>query len=173
VLKADGDEENNSVDLHWRSYQFWTSGNVSYEILKSLKVPKVYELAESEVLDTVATTRADESFIYFFRVKAVREDGLYNSLSNEVELEFNHELEIPNVITPNEDGFNDTFEIKNIKLYPRNRLIIVNRYGKTMFDQPNYAGGWNGGEGTSGVYYFTLQIPEKQKEYKGWLQVIR
>ncbi len=172
-LMAEGDEEGNLIDLRWSSYEFWNEDDVTYEILTSLNEFSDFTTSATVLNDTVSSIIADESFLYNLRIRAVRSDGLFTSLSNMMNLEFRHELVIPNVITPNEDGFNDTFEIKNIKLYPQNRLIIVNRYGKTMLDQSGYEGGWNGGEGTSGVYYFTLQIPEKQKEYKGWLQVIR
>lgn len=172
-LVALADEESNMIDLRWRSYNFWMADDVSYEILTSLKTGESYVKTLSVLNDTTASILADESFEYYLRVRAVSNNGLFASLSNDVKVELSHELVIPNVITPNEDGFNDTFEIKNIKLYPQNRLIIFNRYGKTMLDQSDYDGGWNGGENSSGIYYFTLRIPEKQKEYKGWLQVVR
>lgn len=172
-LSAVGDEAENLIDLRWSSYNFWNAEDVTYEILTSFDEPPDYTTSVTVINDTISSILADESFLYNLRVKAVRSDGLFTSLSNEVKIELSHELVIPNVITPNDDGFNDTFEIKNIKLYPQNRLTIFNRYGKTMFDQSHYEGGWNGGEGSSGVFYFTLQVPEKQKEYKGWLQVIR
>jgi len=172
-LSAQANEELNSIELLWNSYNFWTMGEVTYEVLTALSEPKVFEPVTAVQMDTSASIRADESFQYFIRIKSMRYDGVYTSLSNEVKLTINHEVMIPNVITPNDDGFNDTFEIKNIKLYPQNRLLIVNRYGKTIFDQSGYTGGWNGGEGDSGVYYFTLLLPEKQLEYKGWLHVIK
>lgn len=172
-LTAEGDEENNLIDLRWNGYNFWNVGTVSYDVLSSLKEPVEYQKVVTIHADTSASINAEESFQYFLKVMAVRSDGVYASLSNEVKIDFERELVIPNVITPNQDGFNDTFEIKNIKLYPQNRLVILNRYGKVLYDQSGYQGGWNGEELSSGIYYFNLLLPEKQKEFKGWLQVIR
>ncbi len=172
-LVAFADEESTTIDLRWRSYNFWMADDVRYEILTSLKADESYVKTLTVLNDTTASIAADESFQYHLRARAVSSNGLLASLSNDVKVELSHELVIPNVITPNDDGFNDTFEIKNIKLYPQNRLIIFNRYGKIILDQSEYYGGWNGGDGSSGVYYFTLQIPEKQKVYKGWVQVVR
>ncbi len=172
-ITARGDEENNLIDLRWNSYNFWTEADVNYEILQSIKEPQEYQNVATIIADTSATLNAEESFNYFLRLKAVRSDGVYTSLSNEVKLDFERELVIPNVITANQDGFNDTFEIKNIKLYPQNRLVILNRYGKVLYEQSGYLGDWNGGDVPTGVYYFNLLLPEKQKEFKGWLHVIR
>lgn len=172
-LAAESVEGNNSIDLHWSSYNFWTAGNVNYEVFQAVKEPQEYQKVLRIQTDSSASISAAESFHYFLKVMAVRSDGVFTSLSNEVKLDVEHELVIPNVITANEDGFNDTFEIKNIKLYPQNRLVILNRYGKVLYDQPGYQGGWSGGDVSSGVYYFMLLLPEEQKEIKGWLQVIR
>ncbi len=172
-LTALEDEENNLIDLGWSAYNFWTDSNVRYEVWWSLGDDLEYEKEGTTITDTLASINAVESFSYLLKVKAVRSDGVFTSLSNEVKVDFERELVIPNVITPNQDGFNDTFRIKNIELYPVNRLIIFNRYGKVLFDQPGYRGEWNGSEVSAGIYYFTLLLPEQQKEYKGWLQVIR
>lgn len=173
LLQAIGKEEINTIDLQWRSYNFWNSSDVLYEVLTAFTDPPEFELAASVKVDTSASIRADESLIYFLRTRAVRSDGLFVSLSNDVKLEFNREVVIYNVITPNNDGFNDTFEIKNIKLYPSNRLIIVNRYGQLVYDRVGYQGGWAGEDTTNGIYYYTLKVPEKNIEYKGWLHVIK
>ncbi len=67
-------------------------------------------------------------------------------------------LFVPNVITPNGDHKNDSFEIyasEGIKNYT---LLIINRYGKNVF---SYTGnepkpGWTGEGLTTGVYFWSL-----------------
>jgi len=172
-LTAREDEENNLIDLGWSAYNFWSEGAVRYEVWWSFTDARQYQQEGTKITDTLASIHAAESFSYFLKVMALRSDGVFTSRSNEVKVEFERELFVPNVITPNQDGFNDTFEIKNIELYPVNRLIIFNRYGKVLKDQSGYQGGWNGNDVSAGIYYYTLLLPEKQKEYKGWLQVIR
>jgi len=173
LLNAEGDEANSTIGLLWNNYLFGKDDTTSYMVLRSMDGVHSLQQIAAVNSDTSAMINAQESFEFQMRVKAVSSDGLYTALSNEVVLRFEHMLYIPNVITPNGDGINDTFEISNIRLYPGNRLVILNRYGKSIYEKMNYQGGWNAGDEPSGIYYFSLHIPEKQKEFKGWLQVIR
>ncbi|MEY4805362.1 MAG: hypothetical protein RL331_1888, partial [Bacteroidota bacterium] len=67
------------------------------------------------------------------------------------------EFEFPNVFTPNSDGINDFFEIKNL---PENtEVIILNRWGNVVFSSSNYQNNWdgnsqNGQELADGVYTY-------------------
>ncbi|MCK5846559.1 MAG: gliding motility-associated C-terminal domain-containing protein [Bacteroidales bacterium] len=84
-------------------------------------------------------------------------------------------LEIPNVITPNGDGYNDVFIIDGIENYPNSILSIYNRWGKKVYESNNYTNDWDGENITDGVYYFHLitTVGDKETEYKGSLTVIR
>jgi gliding motility-associated-like protein len=59
-------------------------------------------------------------------------------------LEFNNHkvvednLEIYNVVTPNGNGDNDVFVIRNIELYPNNTLTIFNRWGVVVYEVDGY-----------------------------------
>ncbi|MCR4828632.1 MAG: gliding motility-associated C-terminal domain-containing protein [Bacteroidales bacterium] len=49
-------------------------------------------------------------------------------------------LQFPNVVTPNGDGYNDIFEIKNLvdgMGYPNNSLAIYDRWGKRVYYKEN------------------------------------
>jgi gliding motility-associated-like protein len=75
---------------------------------------------------------------------------------------------IPNVFTPNNDGINDTFFIRNL---PTGTIVrIVNRWGKVVFESNNYQNDWNGGEYPDGIYYYTVNIAG-QGTYSGWVQI--
>jgi gliding motility-associated-like protein len=75
---------------------------------------------------------------------------------------------IPNVFTPNNDGVNDTFFIRNL---PTGTIVsIVNRWGKVVFESSNYQNDWNGGEYPDGIYYYTVNIAGKGT-YSGWVQI--
>ena len=56
-------------------------------------------------------------------------------------------LLIPNVISPNNDGVNDLFEIDNLQ--ENTEVIILNRWGNVVFSSTNYQNNW-GGKDTSG-----------------------
>ena len=56
-------------------------------------------------------------------------------------------LEFPNVISANDDGINDLFEIQN--LTKNTEVIVLNRWGNVVFSSSNYQNNWDGKD-TSG-----------------------
>ncbi len=75
----------------------------------------------------------------------------------------------PNIITPNGDGINDTFEIaeKNTK------IEIWNRWGKLVFKSDNYQNDWGSDKNlTAGIYYYRLESPSGVI-CNGWVQVMK
>jgi gliding motility-associated-like protein len=79
---------------------------------------------------------------------------------------------IPNVITPNHDGFNDVFYITNLYQYPNSKLLIFNRWGKQIYKNDNYQCNWGGENHSDGVYYYILDV-SNGKSYHGTLTLIR
>ena len=51
---------------------------------------------------------------------------------------------MPNIITPNGDGYNDFLLIENLEYYPENRLQILDKWGKEIFVVENYQNDWAG-----------------------------
>jgi gliding motility-associated-like protein len=94
------------------------------------------------------------------------------------------EIKIPEFISPNGDGINDTWIIDNIQSYPNNSVKIFNRYGVIVYEAQNYNNTW-GGESEksfrindkttstlpSGTYFFILDLGEKTKNYTGYIQI--
>jgi gliding motility-associated-like protein len=69
-------------------------------------------------------------------------DSNGNGISDYLEVN-NHtpsddELEVFNLVTPNGDGDNDVFVIRNIELYPDNSVEIYNRWGVKVFGVTRY-----------------------------------
>jgi gliding motility-associated-like protein len=62
----------------------------------------------------------------------------------------------PNVITPNGDGINDVLVIEETALYPKNGLIILNRWGSIVFEAYPYLNNFDGYDLTEGVYFYTF-----------------
>lgn len=90
------------------------------------------------------------------------------------------ELTIPDIITPNGDGFNDAFNIPNLNYYPESELLIFNRWGKKIYESVNYQNDWTGENSAAGVYYFVLRVNfgdtgngQKIEEHHGTLTVLR
>ena len=79
-------------------------------------------------------------------------------------------LYFPNIITPNNDDWNEFFEIDSRLLGAK--IEIFNRWGKTVYYSSNYNNDWNGGNLASGVYYYTL-VDQCLNQHKGWIHLIR
>jgi len=68
-------------------------------------------------------------------------------------------IEVPNIFTPNGDGYNDKFEIvyKNIQEF---KIKIYNRWGTRVFSSDNIDDYWdgtnNGQKSPSGVYFWEI-----------------
>jgi len=85
------------------------------------------------------------------------------------------ELIIPNAFTPNNDGYNDKFVIRNTKGWMIT-LTIYNRWGKKIYESLNYENDWNSGGAPDGVYYYTLHakaIEGVQEERYGSIEILR
>ena len=53
-------------------------------------------------------------------------------------------LDYPRYFTPNGDGYNDFWEIKNLELLPKSTITIFDRYGKLLKQFASTSSGWNG-----------------------------
>ena len=82
-----------------------------------------------------------------------------------------YKLYIPNLITPNNDGKNDSFEITG--LGDQFHVEIYNRWGDRVYKKSQYKNEWNGDGLSDGIYYFTIYDSFLDKTYKGWVQLLR
>jgi len=86
--------------------------------------------------------------------------------------------EIPNVITPNGDGFNDFLKIDCIDVFQESSLILFNRWGDEVYNNPNYDNTWDGtkdGEPLAvGTYFYLFKINDSDKTVqKGFVHIDR
>ena len=78
--------------------------------------------------------------------------------------------DVPNIITPNADGLNDTFVVREDQL--GGSLQIFNRWGRKVQDLTNYQNTWDAAGQGPGVYYYYLTTL-KGVRTKGWVEVVR
>lgn len=76
---------------------------------------------------------------------------------------------IPNIFTPNGDGVNEVFFIRNKP--DATELIITNRWGKEVLHSKDYQNDWNGGDVSDGVYYYVISAAGQS--YSGWVEILR
>lgn len=83
----------------------------------------------------------------------------------------NVEMIIPNLITPNKDGLNDVFAIKNLSI-PNWSLEIYNRWGSLVYCAEEYKNDWGSNNVSDGMYYYQLRHRFNGTTYKGWVEVL-
>ncbi|HEY0897470.1 MAG TPA: MBG domain-containing protein, partial [Sphingobacteriaceae bacterium] len=82
-----------------------------------------------------------------------------------------------NIVTPNGDGVNDNFVIKNIDMYPNNVVKIYDRAGRLLYSKNNYTNEWNGTvEGSplaEGTYYYIVDFGTNRPVLKGFITIVK
>jgi gliding motility-associated-like protein len=85
-------------------------------------------------------------------------------LSDPFLLRVESHVDVPNVVTPNGDGFNDALIIENLDLYESAELRIVNRWGNEVYRSADYFRSQNEGMAFTGsglqdgIYFYTLSL---------------
>jgi gliding motility-associated-like protein len=78
--------------------------------------------------------------------------------------------------SPNDDGYNDLFEIVGLEKFPNNKLMIFNRYGNQVYDAEPYKNDWNGKyDGKillDGTYFYILELGNGVQK-SGYIQIHR
>jgi len=86
------------------------------------------------------------------------------------------EDDLPNVITTNSDGINDTFIIDEAPIFPNNHLQILNRWGNIIFEMNGYDNSFNGADVSDGVYFYYFIYDTTQPEAltkQGYLHILK
>ncbi|MBY0486481.1 MAG: gliding motility-associated C-terminal domain-containing protein, partial [Flavobacteriaceae bacterium] len=81
---------------------------------------------------------------------------------------------IPRGISPNNDGWNDTFDLTGLNV---KQLSIYNRYGTKVYSKVNYVNEWgglsdNGNELPDGTYYYVIERNNVESK-TGWVYINR
>ncbi|MCC5918669.1 MAG: gliding motility-associated C-terminal domain-containing protein [Cryomorphaceae bacterium] len=84
---------------------------------------------------------------------------------------------VPNLITPNGDGYNDALNLSEIMDGDACKLTIMNRWGAEVFTAENYNNNWtgvdNGGTELSDGAYFVILDCDGNVRYKGSVTILR
>jgi gliding motility-associated-like protein len=65
-------------------------------------------------------------------------------------------LNVAELITPNGDQHNDTWQIQGIESYPQLAVKVLNRWGDVVYSAQPYTNTWNGDNLPSGTYFWVV-----------------
>jgi gliding motility-associated-like protein len=132
------------------SYDFgWQQGQPTITVAPG--VTTVFQLAVGDICGNAVATIAEEVYVECL-------------------------LSVPNVFTPNNDGSNDFFEIRNIEDYPNSELVILNRWGNVVYEVTGYKNDWKGDDVLEGVYFYKLYPNGRKYEtgmYQGFFHIVK
>ncbi len=76
------------------------------------------------------------------------------------------DVQVPNAITPNDDGLNDTFTILNLSKTSNAQLSIFNQWGSEIYSNDNYGAdnNYDFKNQIEGTYFYTLSIPGQSRK---------
>jgi gliding motility-associated-like protein len=137
-------------------------GNAPYEVsIDGLNWAVVKD--KTLPIDTVITAQHMGRYVVYIRDA----NGCVKEYETEI---LESKFTVPNIFTPNGDGVNDTFFIRNL---PAGTFVTIsNRWGKIIYKTSNYQNDWNGDGYSEGIYYYTVNI-SGQGQYSGWVEIKR
>ncbi|MCZ4244217.1 lamin tail domain-containing protein [Pedobacter punctiformis] len=112
-----------------------------------------------------------------YRVVVTNANGCTSDQTINIQIVDDYKLEAGTVITPNGDGINDKFVVKNIDYYPNNTLKIFDKAGRILYTKQAYNNDWdgtvNGNPLAEGTYYYILDMGPGLGNFKGFINIIR
>ncbi|WP_068836866.1 gliding motility-associated C-terminal domain-containing protein [Pontibacter akesuensis] len=120
-----------------------------------------------------STSKQSGNFYDIFLLKGSLAALETNEIPEEIEENNSPALIIPNIITPNGDGKNDAFVINTLQQDTENLILIYNRWGKLVYQSKSYQNDWSAAGLPNGSYFYVLQHLKTNRQYKGWVEVMR
>lgn len=130
-------------------------------------------VANNSVLVTEA--RPLETTEYTLEITDV--NGCLNSDKMIMEVIQEYKLLISNVITPNGDGDNDTWQIFNASSFDVVHIMVLDQWGREVYQADNYSKAWDGNVNldnlAEGTYIYLITFDESDRVYKGAVNILR
>ena len=104
-------------------------------------------------------------------------NGCFNEDTFLVQVIIPPNYKLPNIISPDNDGNNDFWDISPLGDNGNWILTVSDRQGNRVFHSDNYQNNWNGTDLAgnplyNGVYFYHLRNKLKGNIFKGYIQII-
>ncbi|MBF9253903.1 gliding motility-associated C-terminal domain-containing protein [Pontibacter sp. 172403-2] len=97
--------------------------------------------------------------------------------TNQLTVTVSPKVEPANAITPNGDGYNDVFQIKNLEAYENCTVQIFSRWGELVFESRGYATPWDGTKKGQplpvGAYYYIIHLNSTEPPISGSVTLVK
>lgn len=144
------------------------SGGTTYQWADA---PGIISGRQSAVLEV----RPQDNITY--EVTAANAAGCTGAGSISIAVVNDFKVDATNILTPNGDGRNDRWVVRNLDSYPNNEVKIFDRSGRLVYQRRNYSNEWdgtiNGSPLAEGTYYYILTINGGEAMAKGYITIVR
>lgn len=111
-----------------------------------------------------------------FVLTATDKDGVCKAI-DQMMVKILRPVKVPNVFSPNGDGINDTWNIKNLADYQDCTVNVFNRYGQKVYSSHGYSVPWDGRMNGSplpvGTYYYVINVKQGEPPMTGSVTIVR
>ncbi|MFC2128316.1 gliding motility-associated C-terminal domain-containing protein [Bacteroidota bacterium] len=111
-----------------------------------------------------------------YSVRVTDANNCSEILKSEIVAGAGNYLEIPTAFTPNGDGINDLWLIKNSELYPAIKVLVYNSSGQEVYNSRGYTDPWNGRSRGSllptNTYYYFIDLANGMERLSGSVTII-
>ncbi|MFC2132867.1 gliding motility-associated C-terminal domain-containing protein, partial [Bacteroidota bacterium] len=111
-----------------------------------------------------------------YSVRVTDANNCSEILKSEIVAGAGNYLEIPTAFTPNGDGINDLWLIKNSELYPAIKVLVYNSSGQEVYNSKGYTDPWNGRSRGSllptNTYYYFIDLANGMERLSGSVTII-
>lgn len=152
----------------------YCENNFEFELIRSIlptiKEVKYKELSENNFIEIIPTSDGNLEYSidgvnyqesnYFANIQGgtyvayIRDKEGCGEDSKEVIV-----IDYPKFFTPNNDGYNDVWQIKSITKFPNSKISIFDRYGKLLTELSEKDFGWDG-------FYNGIEMPSDDYWFK-------
>lgn len=160
------------IEIFARAYkpsaEGFAMGSILLDSVRGSFKPYLVQFEEENAFSYVPDTLFDGLNPGIFTLAV--SDSIGCQVSKEIEVLKDDALFVPSLFTPNGDGKNDRFEIRNLP--PASKLEVRDRWGKEVFKSSDYQNDWDGKDQENGTYFWNLNIPGSA-ERNGWVQIMK
>lgn len=86
-------------------------------------------------------------------------------------------FEVANLFTPDANGYNDVWVIKNMETYSNCQVVVFDKNGREVYSSKNYMNNWdgtlNGKPLPDDAYYYVIDCNNGERIYKGTVTILR
>lgn len=112
-----------------------------------------------------------------YTVIGVDENGCEDKDQVTVNVDDDFLIKPANLLSPDGNKINDTWNIVNIETYPEATVRVFDLWGRKIYDSENYQQDWQGTNGTDlvpdGEYFYLITSPRHSRLYKGTITILK